>query len=179
MFGQKLVLISALSACLLCAHTLSGCAFFPFVIPAGLVQYQQGVAEADIPELAHRQDVIDLASRVGESLGYEVSLKDDDTIVLSNETVDYIEPVTGEYLSATIIVRKVQTEVKDNSPLKSKEDEIISRIAPRQFKNEAVHLSVYGGGIYYKIDNQQYVNKLMADFKDKLLTMSQAGNSNN
>ena len=67
MFRQKMVISAALGACLICAQTLSGCALSPFVIHSGLVQYQQGHAEADIPDLALRQDVINLASTDGTS----------------------------------------------------------------------------------------------------------------
>lgn len=111
MFKKKVVIILALGACLICAQILSGCALFPFVISAGIAQYQQNCAEADIPELAQRLDVIDLAAQVGKSMGYEVSLKTDETVVLVYETVDYIEPVTGQYQSTKIFVYKVQTAV--------------------------------------------------------------------
>ena len=179
MFKQKMVMILALGACLICAQTYCGCALFPLVIPAGIVQYKQSFAETDIPELAQRQDVIDLASRAGELLGYEVSLKTDDTVVLSYETLDYIEPVTGQYQSTNIVVYKVQTGITGISPKKDSEDEILSRIAPSKFKNETVHLVVYGGGVYCKIDSQQNANNLMIEFKDKLLSISNSVKSNN
>jgi hypothetical protein len=179
MLGQKKNSILALGFCLISAQILSGCAVFPFVIPAGIVQYQQSFAETDIPELAQREDVIDLASQVGLSLGYEVSLKTNETLVLSNETVDYIEPITGQYQSTNIVVYKMQTGIKDISPKKDHESEILNQVAPSKFKNEAVHLSVYGGGVYCRKDNQQHVNQIMAEFKDKLLSSSDQAKPNN
>lgn len=179
MVKKKTVIILALGACLIGSNILSGCALFPFVIPAGVVQYQQTFAEADIPELAQRPDVIDLAAQVGKSLGYEISLKTDETLVLSRETLAYIEPITGEYRSTNVFVYKVQTAVNGNSPKKDSEDEILRRVAPSKFQNQTVHLAVYGGGVYYTNDSQQKVNALMTEFKDKLLTFTGSGKSIN
>jgi hypothetical protein len=168
MFRERMILILTLGACLLCAQILSGCALFPFAISTGLGHYQEGYVETDIPELAQRQDVTDLAAQVGVSMGYDVSQKSADAIVLSKETVNYIEPVTGEYRASTIVLYKVEKGVKEKSPVKSPEEEIYSRIAPTKFSNETVHLSVYGEGLYYKSDNQQYIGAIMSEFKNKL-----------
>jgi hypothetical protein len=176
MVRQKIISLGWLVAILISVHTFSGCALFPLTISPGVAQYQQQVAEADIPELAHNEDIINAASQVGESLGYEVSLKTPDAVLLTCETLDYIEPVTGKYQSTKIIVYREKSGIEDTSKRQSYEEEIFKKITPMRFKNDTVHLAVYAGGvrydggIYYEGDSQEYVNRVLAEFKNKLLS---------
>jgi len=153
--------------------TLSGCMLFPAVIIPGVSPYEQNLARTDLPELAHCQDVIDIAARVGESLGYEVSLKTDAAVILLHETCVYKEQVTGEYQSTKIFVYKVESAKNAASP-KSQDldfERIFAKIAPMPYQDETVCLAVYGGGVYNS-GRQESVNQIMGEFKNKLLTMT-------
>jgi len=153
--------------------TLSGCMLFPAVIIPGVAPYEQDMAQTNLPELAHRQDAIDLAARVGESLGFEVSLKTDDVIILLRETFEYREQVTGEYQSTKIFVYKVKSAKKSDTLQSQDKDfeRIFAKIAPMPYKDETVCLAVYDGGVYHA-GRQEAVHQIMAEFKNKLLTMA-------
>ncbi len=176
MVRQKIISLGWLVAILLSVHTFSGCALFPLTISPGVAQYQQQVAEADIPELAQNENVINAASQVGESLGYEVSLKTPDAVLLTCETLDYIEPITGNYKSTKIMVYREKSGIADTAKRQSYEEEIFKKITPTRFKNETVHLAVYAGGVRYAGDiryegsSQVDANRLLAEFKNKLLS---------
>jgi hypothetical protein len=152
---------------------LSGCMLFPAAIVPGVSPFEQNMAQTDLPELAHRQDAIDIAARVGESLGYEVSLKTDDTVILLHETCEIKEQVTGEYQVIKIFVYKVRSAKNSDSPKSQDKDfeRIFAKIAPMPYKDETVCLTVYGGGVY-KAGRQEHVNQVMGEFKNKLLTMT-------
>jgi hypothetical protein len=151
---------------------LDGCMIPPAVVIPGVALYEQNMAQTDLPELAHRQDAIDIAARVGESLGYEVSLKTDDAVILLHETVAYREQVTGEYQSTIICVYNVKSAKNSKSKSQDKDFErIFAKILPMPFKDETVCLTVYSSGVYYA-GRQEYVNQIMGEFKDKLLTMT-------
>ena len=153
--------------------TLSGCMLFPAVIIPGVSPYEQNMAQTDIPELAHRQDAIDIATRVGESLGYEVSLKTDDAVILLQETWECREQVTGEYQSTRIFVYRVKSAKNSDSPKFQDPDfeSIFAKIAPLPYKDETVCLAVYGAGVY-RAGRQENVNQIMGEFKNQLLTMT-------
>ena len=176
MVRQKIISLRCLVAILLSVHTFSGCALFPLTISPGVAQYQQHVAEDDIPELAYNEDIINAASQVGESLGYEISLKTPDAVLLTCETLDYIEPITGKYQSTRIMVYRIKSAIDDTSKRQSYEEEIFKKITPTRFKNETVHLAVYSGGvryagdIHYEGNSQEDTNRVLAEFKNKLLS---------
>jgi hypothetical protein len=175
MAGQKMIFMAALGFCCMCAQVLSGCAFFPAVIGTGIAPYSQGWSETDLPELAQQEDVIDIASRVGESLGYVVSLKTADTVILLHETCEYIEPITGQYQSVRIFVYKVKPISNKDLPQYQEQDlqEIVKKITPSGTKAATVHLSVYGGGASPS-GTQPNVSRIMAEFKSQLLRLTSA-----
>ena len=175
MAGQKITFMAALSFCCMSALVLSGCALFPAVIGAGIAQHSQGWSETDLPELAQREDVIDIASRVGESLGYEVSLKTEDTLILVHETSEYKEPITGKYQSVQIFVYKVKPLSSKDLPQYQEKDlqEIVRKITPPRTKDATVHLSVYGGGASPS-GTQPNVGEIMEGFKSQLLRLTSA-----
>lgn len=166
--------MAAMGFFLICAQTLmSGCMLFPAVIIPGVSPYEQNLAQTDLPELAHREDAIDIAARIGESLGYEVSLKTDDAVILLHETSAYREPITGEYQSIQIFVYKVKS-AKHPGLLKPQDREfekIFAKIAPLPIKDETVCLAVYGHGVYHA-GRQENLNRIMGEFKNKLLTQA-------
>lgn len=156
----------------MCAQTLSGCVLFPAVVIRGAAPYGQNMAQTEIPELSHREDVIDLAYRIGECLGYEVSLKTDDTVILLCETSEFKEPVTGEYQSTKIFVYKVKPLTLNSAQSKDKDFErIFRKILPTQYKDTTVHLAVYNGGVYHA-GTKETVNNIMEDFKKRLIIMA-------
>jgi len=171
MARQRMIFIVTMGFFSMC--TLSGCMLFPAVIIPGVSPYEQNMAQTDLPELAHRQDAIDIAARVGESLGYKISLKTDDAVILLHETCEYREQVTGEYQSTKIFVYKVKSAKNSDSPQSQDKDfeRIFAKIAPMPYKDETVCLAVYGGGVYYA-GRQENVNQIMGEFKNKLLTMT-------
>jgi hypothetical protein len=153
--------------------TLCGCMLFPAVIIPGGSPYAQTMAQTNLPELAHRQDAIDIAARVGESLGYVVSLKTDDAVILLHETCEYREQVTGEYQSIKIFVYKVKP-AKNSARLKSRDQDferIFAKIALMPDQDETVFLAVYDGGVYHA-GCQENINQIMGEFKNKLLAMA-------
>jgi hypothetical protein len=171
MAKQRIIFMVTMGFYFMC--TLSGCMLFPAVIISGVSPYEQNMAQTNLPELAHRQDAIDIAARVGESLGYEVSLKTDDAVILLQETCEYREPVTGEYQSTKIFVYKVKS-AKNSDSLQSQDkdfERIFAKIAPMPYKDEHLCLAVYDGGVYYA-GRQENVNRIMGEFKNKLLTMT-------
>jgi hypothetical protein len=171
MARQRMIFIVTMGFFSMCA--LGSCMIAPAVIIPGVSPYGQHMAQTDLPELAHRQDAIDIAARVGESLGYEVSLKTDDAVILLHDMCEYREQVTGEYQSTRIFVYNVKSAKNSDSPKSQDKDfeRIIAKIAPMPYKNETVCLTVYGGGVYYA-GHQEYVNQIMGEFKNKLLTMA-------
>jgi hypothetical protein len=175
MAEQKMTFMAALGFCCLCALALSGCALFPAVIGAGIAKPSQGWSETDLPELAQREDVIDIASRLGESLGYEVSLKTEDTVILLHETSEYIEPLNGKYQTVRIFVYKVKPLSNKDLPQYREKDlqEIVRKIKPTRTKAASVHLSVYGGGASPS-GTQPNVSQIMEEFKSQLLRLTSA-----
>ncbi len=169
---QKLIVIVTLGFFWICAQTLGGCVVFPAVAIRGAAPYEGNLAQTDLPELAHREDVIDLACRLGECLGYAVSLKTDDTIILLYETSEIKEPVTGDYQSTKIFVYKVKPFTLNSAQSKDKDFERIYRkIMPSQHTETTVHLAVYDGGVY-PAGVQESVNNIMEDFKTRLLFLA-------
>lgn len=145
---------------------------FPPVVIRGAAKFDEHLAQTDLPELAHREDAIDLAYRVGQCLGYKVSLKTDDIVILLHETSEYKEPVTGDYQSTKIFVYKVQPLTLNYAQSKDKDfARIFRKIIPTQYGDPTVHLSVYDGGIY-PAGTKGSVNDIMEDFKVRLLILA-------
>ena len=164
------MVVVTLGFCLVCAQIVSGCAVFPAAIIPGTSQYKQSLAQTDLPGLAHREDVIDIASHVGESLGYKVSLKTNDTVILLYNPSQFREPVTGESQSIRIFVYKVKALTKLDLPQSQDKDleRVFRKLMPTELKNGEVHLAVYDSGGYLA-GTQENVNKIMEEFKNKLL----------
>jgi len=167
---QKMIAVVSLGFLWVCAQALSGCMLFPAVIVPGVAQYDASAAQTDLPDLAHRGDVIALASRVGQSMGYDVSLQTDDIIILLHETPEYREPITGEYQSVQIFVYKVGAEHNLGRSLSQDQEfqRVFEKIKPPPFKGETVRLAVYGG-VAGHAGSQAKVNEIMREFKNKLL----------
>jgi hypothetical protein len=174
MNSQKMIVVVTLGFFLVCAPVLCGCVIFPAVVVPGIAPYDENMAQTDLPELAHRQDVMAMAARVGQSMGYEVSLQTDDTVILLYETSVFREPITGQYQSIRIIVYKVTGD--NNLGLSKPQDEefqrIYKKIKPPPFKGETVRLAVYGDGVGLGGGSQTKVNAIMGDFKNQLLAMA-------
>jgi hypothetical protein len=170
---QKMIVVVTLGFFLVCAPVLSGCALFPAVIVPGVAPYDQGMAQTDLPELAHRPDVIALASQVGQSMGYHVSLQNDDMVILLYETPDWRELITGEYQSIRIYVYKIAGG--NNLGLAMSRDQefqkIFEKIKPPPFKGETVRLAVFGDGAGPG-GSQAKVNEIMQDFQHQLLALA-------
>jgi len=162
--------MAAMGFFLICAQVLSSCMLFPAVIIPGVSPYEQNLAQTDLPELAHRKDAIDIAARIGESLGYKVSLKTDDAVILLHGTSAYREPITGEYQSIQIFVYKIKSAGHPGllKPQDREFEKIFAKIAPLPIKDETVCLSVYSHGVYYA-GRQENLDRIMGEFKNKLL----------
>jgi hypothetical protein len=170
MARQRMIFMAAIvfSLC-----TLSGCMLFPAVIIPGVSPYEHAMAQTDLPALAARQDAMSMAAWVGESLGYQVSLQTEDILILLQETCEYREPVTGEYESTKIFVYRIKP-ARDATGLKSPDkdfEKIFAKIAPATSKEQTVWLTVYDRGVYHA-GRQETVDRIMGEFKDKLLAMT-------
>jgi uncharacterized protein YneF (UPF0154 family) len=170
---QKMIVVVTLGFFLVCAQALSGCVLFPAVIVPGVAQYDQSMAQTDLPELAQRHDVIAMASHVGQSMGYDVSLQNDDMVILLYETYELREPITGEYQSIRIFVYKVAGGNNLGLPLSQDKEfrKVFEKIKPPPFKGETVRLAVYGDGAG-RGGSQAKINQIMGDFKHKLLALA-------
>jgi uncharacterized protein YneF (UPF0154 family) len=170
---HKKIIVMTLGVFWVCGQALCGCMLFPAVIVPGVAQYDESVAQTDLPELAHRDDVIALASRVGQSMSYDVSLQTDDIVILLYETSELKEPITGEYQSIQIFVYKVNAG--NNLGLSRSQDKefqrVFEKIKPPPFKGETVRLAVYGDGVG-RAGSQVNVNEIMREFKNQLLTLA-------
>jgi hypothetical protein len=173
MTRHKMIIVARLVLCFLCSQTLSGCAIFPLTIVAGTSPDRQAMAQTDLPELAQRELVIDTAARIGESLGYQVSVKTDDMVVLKYETSEFREPITGEYQFVRIFVYRVKpATLKDLPPCPDQElERIVRKIAPPPSQEETVHLAVYSGGAYLA-GSQESVDLILKEFKSRLLRLT-------
>jgi hypothetical protein len=165
-----MMVVVTLGVCLVCAQFVSGCAVFPAAIIPGFSQYKQSLAQTDLPGLAHREDVIDIASHVGESLGYKVSLKTNDTVILLYNPPEYREHVTGESQSVRIFVYKVKALTQLDLPQSKDKDleRVFRKLMPTGLKDGEVHVAVYDSGGYLA-GTQENVDKIMGEFKTELL----------
>jgi hypothetical protein len=180
MNSPKIILVVTLSFLVICAQALCGCVVFPALIVPGVAHYDESVAQTDLPQLAHHPDVIALASQVGKSLGYQVSLQNHDVVILVYETPFLKEPVTGKCQSIRIVVYKVTggnllglSLAPDDKELQK----LYAQIKPPPFKGETVHLAVYGDGVNLGAGSQAEINEIMETFKNKLLARASAAPS--
>ncbi len=177
MNSPKIILVVTLSFFLICAQALCGCVLFPAVIVPGVAHYDESVAQTDLPQLAQHHDVIALASQVGKSMGYQVSLQNHDVVMLLYETPFLKEPFTGKYQSIRIIVYRVTGGNHLGLSLAPQDKELqklYAKIQPPPFKGETVHLAVYGDGVNLGAGSQAEINEIMENFKSELLAQASA-----
>jgi|GEM_PF-4638796 len=159
-----------LALVLLSGHIFSGCAIFPAAVIPGVAAHQHSLAETDIPELAGHEDLMRMAAEVGESLGYEISLKTDHALVLVYQTLDIRGMVTGEIDSLKLFVTRI--EVADPASRGLTPPQIVASLLqgkePARFTCESVRLAFYGEGVYTSM-RPESVRQLLDEFKNQLL----------
>ena len=156
---------------LACSQFLCGCDIvFTAVLDPLMPHYNTVVAQTDLPELTHCNNVIAMASGVGRSMGCDISLQTDDCVILLYDTPELEHLAIGKFKSIQIFVYKVKAG--RNFPLPISDQSVIEKIEPPPLKGETVRLVVYGygvGQIGNPLNMKKCVNVIMQKFENKLL----------